>query len=943
MTDWRARYRALVASGQSPDAAGRMVQAERTAAGDTDDLPAATILAPKPNPIERGVAMSLLGERRQVPEEITPAFAERVAAAMPPPAPTNRAPRLPLGIYQSADPREVTPVTEGIVPWWIGGPKTPAKAIQKVGNVASSLFPKARAVFPEGRAARAPGTPYEAPTIAETRPRGFKAGDFEMSPAERSTFEAVVGPTVTKQKVTWADAKALADELAVQPEQVLKNVRGLSGEEVLSLKNVISQDANRLNVLGAKLRDPAVDAATKATLRSEIEQTMERISDAAARVHTESSQFGRDLNLMKVMGRRDMDPGAWLVFAQKTKGNLPLTAEEMGAIGRLAGEKNRTGLYAEIGNLRRLDTVDKYLSVWKAGLLTNPLTQGINVAGNTGMAIAETAKDVPAAIVDAMVGMATGVRTKGFPRPSSITGQIRGALGPGIRSFRSVIQHGASVDELARWDFRGGKFGKTLGSDRLGHILDAYTQSVFRPLAATDELFNAAAIGRSLEDQIRLRAPRLARASGISVKEAVKQLKAEIPPDIQAQAVADAAYSVFREGNSAAEGVISFLRRGATAGPRVRLATNIVLPFQGTPTRIGGALADYSPLGAAANVPNLYRVLTGRALPGAQRQVAEAFGRAGVGSGLIWLGWTLAEQGLMTGDAPRDAGSRAQQEVRSQPADALKITEGPQGIWLKVGRITPMGMLLSVGARLHQAYQEGSSPSDVAAGSASAIGGVLADQPFLQGIQNITEAAQDPVNKGARFARGLAQSHIPAVVSAAAREIDPIVRQPDNMGQAMMARVPGLSTLVPPKVDALGRDVDRRAVVPGGSFFDIFGTTRGNEPPMLAELRRLQVTLPLPSTSRLVSRPRPDGSIERVPIRRTRDEQRAYSREAGPLFAQAISFVISDASYASADDNTRRRMLERALDQVSDYARQREQEREQQDNSPVLARRKRKF
>ncbi len=705
--------------------------------------------------------------------------------------------------------------------------------------------------FPEPKPVRAEGTPVEnVPLMDQQRPRMFKERDFQLSPEGEAEFRAIMGPVGVQNRVSWKDAEALAKTIGTDPQKILRNARDLSGEEILALKQGVSQNIARIEALTKIAQDPNTPGNEQLAALGEIDRRMTDVSTMAARVTKETSQTGRDLNLMKVMGLNTMDPAVWTIQATKMKG-LPLTPEETLAITKAAGERDREELARIMSSLKVLSPWEKVVTAWKAGLLTNPKTHLVNIAGNLGMAAAEQAKDVPAVAVDMMLGLATGRRTKALPSMSSVTSAAHEISGPGLRAAKTVLSTGMTPRDLQKWDFRNGRFGKTLGSDRVGRWLDFYTQSVFRSLSAEDQLFKAAAIGRSLDEQIRVEAGNLYRAQkgGMGPKQTraqiMKQLRANIPDAMQAQAIADADFATFNSDNLLAGAVQSgkaFLKQKGGGGAFAVAESQ--MPFVRTPTNVLTRTLDYTPAGILRAFRPAVKMIQGRDLDANQKKVAEAFGRASVGSLILWLGFEAARNGIATGTMPM--GAKDEWDVRGRTAGSVKLGDN----WHNVVRMQPGGTLFALGAQMAKIADNAETPADVIAGSLAATGKVVADQPFLQGVGRINDALneseQDYGKKAGIWARSMAGSVVPAVVGAVARGTDPYQRETNTFSDALKARIPGLSQSAPAKLDVFGRPLPQNEGV-AGQMFDVTNRSPDRETPVLAEARRLGVSLSRPS------------------------------------------------------------------------------------------------
>jgi hypothetical protein len=794
-------------------------------------------------------------------------------------------------------------------------------AMQREGKMFGDLPPTGPAVPSDAPAfpaapKRAKGTVTEGhPLFAGERPRMFKEGDFDLSAEGRAELENILGPTGRKQVVTWKEAEALANEIGTDPARILRNVRDLSGEEVLAVKQAIATDTERVVQLSKIADDPKTTVEGRRAALEEIERRSNDITAYASRVTRETSKTGRDLNLMKVMAKNTMEPSVWLLQANRMKG-LPLTPEETTQIARLAAQRDREGLFEALSSLKVLSADEKAITAWKAGLLTNPLTQLVNVGGNTAMAIMEQAKDAPAAVVDLMLSLGTGTRTKALPSARGVVASIRGAATNGLRAAQTVMRTGATPEDLAKWDFRSGRFGRTLGSDKLGTVLDVYTQTVFRSLSAADQVFKAAAVGRSLDEQIRVEAINIAkRTKGtrapVSAKEAEAILRRDIPDAMQAQAIADAEFATFQNDNTLAGAVSAgkrYLASKGAGGRAMRMGVELNLPFVKTPTNVLGRSLDYTPAGILRAVAPAWKLAKGQDMSAAQRQVAEAFGRASVGSLAIWLGYEMAGKDLATGTMPR--GAKDEWDVRGRQAGSIRVT--PQGDWHQVVRMQPMGTLIALGAQLRSITENTASASDVAGEAVGTVGKLVADQPFLQGAKNISEITEDPEGRGGWWLRSTAGSVIPAAVAAVAREVDPIDRDPATFVEALASRIPGLSKNVPAKLNVFGEEQSHRSF-PGAQLVDVTRTRKNTETPALLELRRLGISIGKPGQQITV-----DGKTYAL----APEEYRALLKNVGPETERLLNAALASPGYRkdretpARTDLTRGKMLSDAISQA---------------------------
>lgn len=756
--------------------------------------------------------------------------------------------------------------------------------------------------LPAGQEPR--GTAYTAPIDDGADPRLANLEKLNLSPAaETKIRDSYTRLGLEKRKVSWDETKAAADELGINPARLLTKEGRLRGDEVLAVRDVISQNAKRMVDLAAEKAAATTDEARHAA-QHQINALSEETDQFLKRYSTERTRAGRDLNALRIVARNTMDPAVWLAQAQRVKADLPLDSGEAAEVSRLALANDRDGLIRYVSGLHRSTPTEKALTLWKAGLLTSPATHLKNTVGNTLMAGAETVKEVPAAAIDAVISIWPGrTRTKALSARGLITEQIRGAS-TGLKAARRILRYGADPEELARWDFRRTNFGPSAA----GRIAQAYTDGVFNALGASDAVFKAAAMGRAVEEYARVEArARVKSGAAKTFQEALAALRADFPPELMVKAIGDAEIATFQQENAAAagfRGLKAGLRRSGAVGRGAATAADVVVPFIKTPTNVAGSLVQYSPLG-------LVTALVKQIGNPSQKRLSEDLGRSITGSALVALGFMLAHEGKATGAAPSNAAERAQWDLENKPANAVRIGN----TWRNVSTLSPVGALVAVGAQMYQASQESDSPSGKAVAAALTPGRVALDQSFLKGVSGALNAVNDPSRYGESFVENTAGSVVPSIVGLVARGTDPYQRDPSGPLERIQSRIPGLSQQVPPRLNAFGQPMRQN----GGVLAQAFDVTQGrtaHETPLLAEMRRLGVNVGFPSRTR---------TVNGVSTRRTPEEYRTLLQQLGPETERRLTEKLTGPAWRLLDDETKRERLENIVSSVrsKEYKRER--------------------
>lgn len=647
-------------------------------------------------------------------------------------------------------------------------------------------------------AARPGGLPVEPPIT----PSDFiNPAKFDVDPSGKVRLEAETERVVQqlglspKKVVTRAELRETAAKLGVDfTEGNRPTSTRMSGAQMLAIRNVVSANVAQLEGVSHELARPDLTVPDRRALEHTLGAIEGQNAHLLDRFIRARSEAGRDLNSLKVVANRTLDPAYWWTKARQWKG-ADLTADEYVDIRRFGEARDRAGLVQYVSTLRKAGPGQQLLTLWKAGLLTNPKTHLVNLAGNTAFAALETAKDPVAALVDRLLQLRTGERTKG-----GIT-----------RLTMEASVHGAKAGLVEAWDILHGKPTAVTKLELRPDVsfnnivLDTYVKTIFRLLEAGDRPYYQAALFRSLAEQATVAGKKMG-LQGVKLREYVEGTQRGeglLADQLTVQAISDAEVATFKDRTSLGKAAQSFAR-DVPGG-------QVILPFQRTPGAVATRVLEYSPLGLARGLKNAITVgLKGKgASPALQRAAAEQVARGLVGSGAVWLGAELARHDLMTGAAPT-MGSKDRtlwlQEGRK--ANSLWF----QGQWVNIGRVSPAGNLLALGANLYRAAQQPGA-NDLATQIINVGAGALktvADQPFLTGASTALSAIQDPEREGPAFLRGLAGSVVPAAVGAVARASD-VARVPQagtgpasGVAGAVMERIPGLRTHLPPRITTLG-------------------------------------------------------------------------------------------------------------------------------------------
>ncbi len=458
--------------------------------------------------------------------------------------------------------------------------------------------------------------------------------------------------------------------------------------------------------------------------------------------------------------------------------------------------------------------IDKVIAVWKAGLLTGLKTSGLNIFSNAAHYAAEIVKDIPATMVDSVASLFTGKRTIGFT-PGGVKG-----LKEGFDKGWQYLKTGFDERSLEiKLDYKRVNFGE----GKVAKAIQKYEETVFRFLGSQDQPFYYGAKARSIQSQAIAESINKG-LKGNEAKTFIDNLVSNPTEEILKNAVQDAEAAVFQNQTALSK----------VAGGVQRLAGGlgqIVLPFVRTPSAIAMQIINYTPVGSIKPIWDLVMKKNFN-----QRVFSQAMGRSITGTAVLALGALLYRKGMVTLEYPVTEKEQKLWELEGRTKNSILIN----GKWRSLQILGPIGNVLAVGGDFQRGLQQ--TGSLAGAMSQSVFGGWASFQQntFLQGIDQVITASQDPQNKGMAYVSSQFASIIPTISADIAKSMDAKERRvrSDSMWEKLIARVPLMRETLQPSVNVLGEDRNRV-----GNILEVMADptrpSKENKDPLIAEFRRL--------------------------------------------------------------------------------------------------------
>lgn len=691
----------------------------------------------------------------------------------------------------------------------------------------------------------------------------------------------------TRGRITQAETERLAGELGMTPEALLSRRKGqaLNAEEALAARQILAKSANEL-VNAAKriqrLDDPGDE------LLAEFRQKLVRHNAIQEQVAGATAEAGRTLAQFKMAANARAVRGDVLGALVRSGGgsgglkeaaDVLLDAVEMGP-----GKFN--ALAAQVTKPKWRDKVSElYINM----LLSNPPTHVVNMVSNSMTAMLQVPEFAAGAAIGAARRAVLGERVKDRILASEVGARSLGLLQgtkEGVRLFAKALRTGEADDFVSKVE--GDEFRAISGLK--GEVIRVPT----RLLTAEDQLFKG--IARRME--LNAQAVRIAAREGLKgdvAAQRIAELVADPTDDMLDRALDYGRYLTFQRK-------LGDFGQGLSRITGSNLPAKVIVPFVRTPINLLKFATERSP---AAPLLKEWRADFGAG--GERRDLAVA--RALLGTGLAAVIYEAALDGRITGAVPPD------------PAKAkLLYADGWQPYSVKVGdryisysRLDPIATTIGVAADMATLPQGLSNrqQDDAATMLVASIMGNLASKTWLSGVSSFVEGLSDPGRNAESWMQRTAGAFtVPAGVAGVARAIDPVSRKREDVGDAIKARVPGLSSDLLPRRDVFGEPVVGDSL--GPDFLSPFWQSKSRNDPVVAEMLRIGKSVSAPGKQYTEDGERLDYSPEAYD---------RYHEIAGRLTYNELLGLIGSRDYAALSDDGKRKAAQKVIAKARKTAR----------------------
>lgn len=349
----------------------------------------------------------------------------------------------------------------------------------------------------------------------------------------------------------------------------------------------------------------------------------------------------------------------------------------------------------------------------------------------------------------------------------------------------------------------------------------------------------------------------------------------------------------------------SWLRQGQNL-PGVRW----LVPFLKTPYNLFKLGVDFTPFGVPKG---MYKLLT----EGADAATPTLM-RNTIGGVVSMYGLHLAAQGRLSGIGPSNPQQRAALEATGWQPYSIKIGDH----WVSYRYLQPLATsLMTVGSGYDSVRYDHKPQESILAGLSHAGLQITKSEfdllPFvdqLAGLSSIARGGHASASAILRAVQSEVGSLIPTGLSDFARAVDRAYRNPQGIRQELESRIPGLTSRVPPRVDASGQTEMRPVSALGG--FNPFPASPVRNDPVLSQLAQLGITTENAPKKATASRYGVPSGGKAPSLDLTPNESAAIQRQEQSEFYARAQRLMQSSDWKSSTDAQHKKMLKEIREQV---------------------------
>lgn len=637
----------------------------------------------------------------------------------------------------------------------------------------------------------------------------------------------------TRGVVGWDTTKKMADGIANDfgmatgnVNQMFKKTKGLDAR-FLAAKSLMNSTNVKLNNMLADLLDPAslVNGELDAAKVLAVDRLVTFAGAIQAQVKGSQAEIARALNAMKMQGKvKDTLGNIDLAKVQdliSETGGMEAKKKALDNLRIIIGKGDTAKINRYTRGLQGNPTLKFLNELHRTVMLSAPVTHVANTSGN----LLTTFLSVPESLFqDAMTGdmtlgssramlealVAKDVWHEALQYTKQTWKSGESVLSPVSKLDGQPLSHGISYDNFkSSWIGQGIDYlAKGVGLDApMAQGIDATGEALrgtFKLLGASDEFFKTLNFRAGLHKygyEEAMRKGLMEGKQGKQLAEYVANMKAELTDspteELFEKAMHHAEVMTFQ---NKAEGFLGDVSRAINKPNELAQTAQQFIPFTKTPANIANYVFDRTGL----NI--IQQEVRDTLKNGTKGQKAEIYSRWAAGSMLILSGVGMGSAGWITG------GGGDKDASNMQLGGHQRYGANIGGYSLGFSRFEPLATLFSFGAEVSDIMKIATDPNDkrkAMEATQLAFMNMLTSKTMLRGLATLTTLSTESGGKQSSVWKSHMMSYLPAGINAVAQQFDPLIRDTISVLDGIKARIPGLSSTLPPLHDVFNRPMTR--------------------------------------------------------------------------------------------------------------------------------------
>ena len=723
----------------------------------------------------------------------------------------------------------------------------------------------------------------------------------------RKTFDERRGAIEAKTDESLKKLNETMKEL-VEKRGILEDARAkyleASGKEKQTASELarVNRQIERLNEKIQAMRDKIEETLTNLNLANETKPGLETLADTVKMSRKLSKEWQQ-----YITGK-----GRVAVIPRDMRAEF-LSAESDEKRDEIADRIVSVIALQLPGTLREKLRSWRYLS-----MLCNVRTHMRNIMGNAGMLGAREVKDVFGAGLEfafqKKIAKLEGERTKAIINPAS-------------KSDRALLNLAEERFKQIKDVIEGNKYSE---ADKIEERRRIYESAAMEWIRRKSSGLLSAEDSAAMLVTFRSTYAQYLKANGYTAQDTLDD---DFQRRATEYAIKEAQEATFHDASNLARLINKFERSGNAAG----FFVGGLMPFKQTPINVAKRMVEYSPASLIRGTVNLIRANDAQAFIDGLNNLAKGL----TGSSIMAIGYFLARAGILVAGGDPDEKEK-ETSYRKLFGRQMYAING-KGWSYTIDWLAPAAAPLFAGAFLYESLTaDGYSPDDVfkVASALASILNPLLELSMLDGISSALKSyesgAQQAVDIGISALTSYLGQYIPTLVGQIARSVDSIQRSTYATGDSTIekalkrfvlqsaAKIPGLSKLLEPALDAHGNAIER----PGGNFFGrlLLNTISpgylsiSSAEDVDRELLRLYEqtgntgVLPKPSTETTYV------TVDGENLKFTEGEVASYFQNYATYAFSELSGIVSSDGYKEMTDEEKADLIEGIFSDASDYA-----------------------